>query len=117
MKTCEYCGSRVENSTIFCPHCGASKFKTDPKPVPQYYNPYTNQSAQGQRGQYRKYEEKPKKETKLWSILALIFAFLAPPLGFIFSIASLAICKYRPNRKLATASLIISIIMIIIMLS
>lgn len=115
MKTCEYCGSRVENGVTFCPHCGASKFKVDEKPSSNL-NTYTSQNTYTSHGSQGHHENKAKGESKVLGIMSIIFAFIVPIVGFILSIISLAKYKDRSNRRLANIGLIISIIKFIISL-
>ena len=60
------------------------------------------------------------QNTSIWAILALVFAFVAPPLGIIFGIIALREIKKNPNLKgrgLAIAGIVIGSIFILIFIS
>ncbi len=107
MKTCEYCGSKVDKGEKVCPHCGASKFKVDEQNFPPN-NPYTSQNK-------KTYKDEPKDsdegESKTLGVLSIVFGILIPFVGFILSIIALSKYTDPSNKKLANAGLIISIIM------
>ncbi len=107
MKTCEYCGSKVDKSEKVCPHCGASKFKVEEQNFPAY-NTYT---SQGKKTNNDWSKDSNKSESKALGILSIIFGVLIPVVGFILSIIALSKYTDPANKKLANAGLIISIIM------
>ena len=108
MKTCEYCGSHVDNDTVYCPHCGASKFKVEEKPS-NFNSSYTYSSGNTQ-NQNNKASSGGKGENKTLAILCIIFAFCIPIVGFIMACVGLDKYEDDSNRKLVKAGLIISII-------
>ena len=63
--------------------------------------------------------QRPEQKTCIWSILAIIFAFLFPPLGVIFGIVALVKTNNNPNlsgKVLAIIALIIGLFLSLIVL-
>lgn len=76
----------------------------------------SNVSGKAQAGENASQPTSQKKGTNVFAILGFIFAFVASPLGLIFSILGLALSKKFGGKQkgLAIAGLIISIVGIII---
>lgn len=101
---CTKCGNVVPENASFCPICGAS-LKSTNQPAPQQAPApaYTPAPA-------------PARESNTMAILGLVFAFIVPVLGLIFSIIGLGKAKelQGEGHGLALAGLIVSIVELVI---
>lgn len=91
---CPKCGNTVNEDATFCPVCGAA-LKGEAQPAPQPTPAYA-----------------PVRGSNTMAILGLVFAFIMPILGLIFSILGLNKAKEMQGEGhgLALAGLIISIV-------
>lgn len=107
MKKCEYCGSNVENGALYCPHCGASKFKVEEKlpTAPTAQTEGYNRSEQ--------HNQSGGSNVNALAFCAIIFAIIQPFIGLILSIFALAKYKDESNRKVSKIALWISVILLI----
>lgn len=93
---CPKCGSSVSGNTKFCPNCGMPLNGAQPSASSAY----------------------PSDPSNSMAILGLVFAFIMPLLGFIFSILGLKKAKELngEGHGIALGGLIVSIVEIVLAL-
>ena len=84
---CAKCGKEIHDEAVICPHCGCG---------------VSNRSVAA-----------PKVETPTLSLIAIIFAFLAPLVGLILGIIGLNVYKDETFRQKSKGAIFISLGMFI----
>ena len=99
---CHKCGAKLDDNSNFCSKCGSAVSPEQKDLIEQHnYNSYNTAPPQPQQN------NAPTTDDGMFGILGLVFSFLIPLLGLIFSIIGLGKTK---NRGYAKAGLIISIV-------
>ncbi|MDE6029020.1 MAG: zinc ribbon domain-containing protein [Clostridiales bacterium] len=102
---CHQCGAQIDDSSKFCGKCGAPVNSENKDTVTQNNASYNPAPPPPQPAP--QYNAQPAENDGIFGILGLVFAFIIPLLGLIFSIIGLG---KTTNRGYAKAGLIISIL-------
>lgn len=98
---CHQCGAKLDDNSNFCSTCGAPVSSEQKDLIERHnYNSYNTTPPQTQQNYT------PATDDGMFGMLGLVFSFLIPLLGLIFSIIGMGKTK---NRGYAKAGLIISI--------
>lgn len=105
MRNCHNCGTQCPENTVYCPSCGValSMGMNNGSVQNGTMNPIENENYGGVQAQ---------NKTNIWCILGLVFAFLFPILGLIFSIVGLSQVKKtgEKGKGLAITGIVLSIL-------
>jgi uncharacterized membrane protein YvbJ len=115
---CPKCGKEIQDGSKFCPYCGAeikdphAEHETvEGSVVDNDTHPYVNDGSQNST------DGSTTSNSYTFAVLGLIFAFVMPVLGLIFS--SIALSRINKSnsdkgRSMAIAGLVVSIVLIIV---
>lgn len=97
---CHQCGAKLDDNSNFCSKCGAPTHSEQKDSIEQPNYNSLNTTPQAQQNNTHATDD------GMYGILGLVFSFIIPLLGLIFSIIGL---NKNNNRSYAKAGLIISI--------
>lgn len=128
---CTNCGSEIPNGTSVCPYCGTNSevgapFEDGARRTDETYRgaydgaQYTDTAHGGNfNAAPEVHTQVQVSQTNVYAVLGLVFAFLMPPLGLIFSCVGLKHSKQTNDegRAISIAGIVISTIILVIIIA
>ena len=112
MKYCYRCGKQLPDIANFCDGCGTKQIV---KPLVEDTQKQLSMPKVVATSPVKN-ETKPKDDENIWGILALIFAFVSPVIGFILGIVGTQRIKDHKSKyyQMSFASIFVAIVVVIV---